>query len=87
MNDIRFGSPVSASWCARWWMRACAAWRSRMSRTIVMRMRLAVAHHRADDELDRNALPLLVEDHALVGRSPGADAMTADTLRERGRAR
>ena len=39
MNDMRLGRPVSASWCARWWMRACAAWRSRMSRTMVMRMR------------------------------------------------
>jgi len=39
MKLIRFGSCVSASWWARWWMRSCAASRSRRSRTSVMRMR------------------------------------------------
>ena len=37
MNAVRLGSPVSASWCARWWMRLRASRRSRRSRTMVMR--------------------------------------------------
>ena len=43
MKEARFDRPVNASWCARWWMRASALWRSRMSRmsrTIIMRMRM-----------------------------------------------
>ena len=68
MNDIRFGNPVSASWCAMWWMRACAAWRSRMSRTIVMRRASPLRTIVRTMSSTGDALAALVDDHALVGR-------------------
>ena len=47
---------------------------------------LAVAHHRAHDELDRDALPSLVEHHAFVGRLLAARRSPQRPSR-RGRAR